>query len=489
MNSKSSALEISGGVRPMAARWVVTGQMSLVTAAHFGGESNTSVDMAVLRDPKEGRPLLPGSSLAGALRSHLADVLGGYRSANEDRNVAVLFGTSRCDDQGSQSPLIVFDAIGVFPDDIALDIRDGVAIDPTTGTADAHKKFDMEVLPAGALFPVRVELIIENAALESRLMSLLAKTLEGLGKGDIALGMRRSRGLGAVKVRNWKARRYDLTIQKGWHRWLTTDHMNPIPEAVPTHESPWKAIQTAYSALTLEDISDQRERVVIDLDVKIAGDILVRSPANDPSAPDVVHLANAGRPILSGTSLAGALRSHALRIARLVRSPAGDAAVWIDRLFGDRQEQHSGTDVPEKRISASKLRVSESFIRESIARRQTRIAVDRFTGGVVKGALFDEEVRAGGRLVIQIELRNPLDGETGLLLLVLKDLLSGKIPVGGAVSVGRGILKGTAFIRVPGGKAYTIGSDLTVEKDALLFFNSRIKAFHEADSLLQKEMR
>jgi CRISPR/Cas system CSM-associated protein Csm3 (group 7 of RAMP superfamily) len=491
MNDKSTASAITGGVRSMAARWVVTGRMTLETAAHFGGESDTAVDMAVLRDPREGSPLLPGTSLAGALRGHLADVLGGYRS-KEHGDVAVLFGAAQRDDQGDQSPLIVFDSLGELPGGLAVEIRDGVAIDPATGTAEAHKKFDLEVLPAGTIFPVRVELIIANAAAEPRLLNLLARTLEGLGEGDIALGMRRSRGLGTVNVSNWRARRHNLANPDGWLGWLMTDHLAPIPNDVQPHGSPWQAIQAAYPGLTMKDIDDKddkRARVVIELTLNVVADLLVRGPANDAAAPDAVHLHSAGRPVLPGTSLAGALRAQALKIARLVRASAGDGDLWVKRLSGDRRSESSETDAEECPLAASKLRISEAFINNSIPRRQTRIAIDRFTGGVVQGALFDEQVQTGGRLDVRLELRNPDHAETGLLLLLLKDLLAGEVPVGGAASVGRGVLEGTAKIRFPGGAEHAIGPDLAVGEETRKLFNSRITAFHEAESLKPEEVR
>ena len=501
MNAEASRLRDGGGIRSMAARWIVTGVMSLETAAHFGGEGDTSVDMAVLRDPKDGVLLLPGTSLAGALRGHLADVLGGYRSV-EDEKVAALFGAARSDDQGSQSPLVVFDSLGSLPEGTVSEIRDGVAIDSATGTAEVHKKFDFEVLPAGTCFPVRVELVVGNAKKvvedpkkvvedlkkEARLVGLLVAALDGLTQGDIALGMRRSRGLGAVKAGRWKALRYDLTKPQGWLAWLTSDHQQPIGDHVQGHISAAEAIRTACPSLKIEAFDDKRRRLLVDLEMEPAGDLLVRSPATEPEAPDVIHLCTAGKPVLPGTGLAGALRAQALRIARLVRESHGDGDCWVDRLFGPRLKR-GNKDSEGGQAAASKLRLTESFLEDSDVRRQTRIAIDRFTGGVVSGALFEEQVQVGGRLKIRLELRDPTDPEIGLLLLLLKDLLSGNIPVGGTVAVGRGVLRGTARVRLPDVTAYEIAQDLSVNKEARKVFDKKIAAFHEAETLKAEEAR
>jgi len=467
----------AGGIRPMVVRWVITGEMILATAAHFGGEGERLADMTLLRDPlDEVTPLLPGTSIAGALRSHLADVLGGYFS-DEDKAVPTLFGASRKNEEdGEQSPLIVFDSLGKLPGK-KIEIRDGVSINPKTGTAKSHMKFDIEVLPAGTVFPVRVELIVEKIAEEADLLGLLTKAVSGLSNGDISLGMRRSRGLGSVKVRNWKAKRFDLINPDGWVSLLTSDHVNPIVNETP-YESPVDALQSAYPALRLEEPpDDKRERMVIELQLQLAGELLVRSPGYDPAAPDAVHLHSAGKPVLPGTSLAGAMRAQALKIARCVRESQGDGDEWIDQLFGPHFDKNQVSDSQKPR--ASRLRVSENYFSNGDAHCRTRIAIDRFTGGVVQGALLDEQVHTGGELTIKLELRGPTDAETGLLLLLLKDFLSGEIPVGGSASVGRGVFRGTAKLFLNKGMQYDIGPDLYVEEEVMNDFNVYIKSFRE----------
>jgi CRISPR/Cas system CSM-associated protein Csm3 (group 7 of RAMP superfamily) len=469
----------AGGIRPMVARWIVTGEMMLETAAHFGGKGASLADMKLLRDPSDGvSPLLPGTSLAGALRSHLADVLSGYRSC-EHKDVIKLFGASRKNENDcAQSPLIVFDSLGELPGGLKVEIRDGVSINPATGTAEAHKKFDIEVLPAGTVFRVRVELVVEKSDEEPKLVALLVKTLDGLASGEVSLGMRRSRGLGAVNARNWKAQRFDLITSDGWVNWLTSDHVNPLANETPFN-SALEAVESACPALRLEKTpDDKRARMVIDIDLQLDGDLLVRSPGCDPTAPDAVHLHSAGKPVLPGTSLAGAMRAQALRIARCVRDSQGDGDEWINQLFGPHIDNMQNSSSPQP--SASRLRVSENFIRDSCSRRQTRIAIDRFTGGVVLGALFDEQVQIGGNIKVRLELRKSTDAETGLILLLLKDFLSGEIPVGGSASVGRGVMQGTAKICLSDGTKFDIASGLSVGQEAMDSFNVFITKFRDA---------
>lgn len=427
--------------RQLVSRWVITGNLRLVTAAHVGGTSTSSVDMAILRCPATGRPLLPGTSLAGALRGYALDRLVGYGAENHVKRITGLFGGYQGDDDGAQSPLIVFDALA---NEATIEIRDGVMLDPERGTAVDKKKFDFELLPAGTIFPVRFDLMVGLGAPESELLSFLALCLDGLSKGELSLGMRRSRGLGQLACEGWRARRFDLTSPHGWLEWASADHDSPIATGPDGYSSAREALQEIHVELAEESTADSRERIVINLELELDGELLIRSSSTEPSAPDVGHLQSGGRPVVSGTSLTGALRAHALRIVQLVHELQREEAEarWVEVLFGPRLE---GDRDPNFRPWGSRLRVAERFVNGGDPRRAHRIAIDRFTQGVVPGALFDEEAQAGGNLALRFEIRSPQPGEAGLLLLLLRDLATGRLPVGGASSVGRGTLRGRAL--------------------------------------------
>lgn len=187
----SHSLDDAMPPRPLCARWVIRGTLTTESALHLGGEGTERVDMPVLRDPRDGRPLLPGTTFAGALRSALADRLAGY-GEGEAPEVAALFGGTRGDDDGSQSPLIVFDALGELPHAHGIEVRDGVAISPATGIAEDHKKYDYEVLPAGTTFAVRLDLVVPAPAIgprrtqpsEKALLEYLAAALDAFTHGE-----------------------------------------------------------------------------------------------------------------------------------------------------------------------------------------------------------------------------------------------------------------------------------------------------------------
>jgi CRISPR/Cas system CSM-associated protein Csm3 (group 7 of RAMP superfamily) len=428
--------------RRISQRIVVEGDLILQTPAHFGnGDGDDLVDMPLLVDPLDGRtPLLTGASIAGALRSYLRSVERGYHNpvdTEQERTSAAvaLFGGARGDDDGEQSPLIVEDALG---QSFGVELRDGVRIDPVSRTAEEDKLFNLQLWHAGTTFPLRFELLIregkDGSEHGSRLKQALATALEGFTNGAITLGARKRRGYGRVNVDSWRVRVFDLTQPQGLLDWLE-DKGQPSPD-----------LRQALAVDRLLD--DGRTEFRLDATFALDGSLLIRSGGGkDDQGPDMVHLharqpGGESKPILSGTSLAGTLRARAGRILRALASAtaADRISLMVEALFGS-EEIKSGMKAQASRLIAEE-RVIQCATTDLV---QNRVGIDRFTGGARETALFNEQPAFGGKdteVSVQLRVLQPKDHELGLVLLLLKDLWTGDLPLGGESSVGRGRLKG-----------------------------------------------
>lgn len=421
--------------RGVVERILVKGELVLETPTHLGGETGYDfVDMPVLLDAVDGRPLLTGASLAGALRNYLRTREVGY--FNDESNAGLtkrLFGRLHESGEGEQSPLIVYDALAATKNPV-LELRDGVAINPKTRTARGGKKFDFELLEAGTTFPIRLELLVTEEE-RAELLEGLAIALQGLQKGEIRLGARKRRGLGRCRVQKWNVCRYDLTTPEGLIGWLEhSDDDHHLQEA--------DIVAALGDNLSASAFVDERSRFTLQATFGLKTSLLIRSGFGEANAPDMVHLhskrGDEEVPVLSGTSLAGALRARAYRITNTLAGKAA-AKEFIDELFGPKIE--SNVDEP----AASRLLVSETEIREPLSLVHTRVKIDRFTGGSYPGALFNQEPVFGTddtELEIDLTIQAPTDAHIGLALLLLKDLWTGDLPLGGEASVGRGRLHG-----------------------------------------------
>lgn len=422
--------------RQIRRRIIIEGDLVLQTPAHFGnGDGDEVTDMPLLLDPHDNQsPLLTGASLAGALRSYLREQEHGFGGqANKQSASVSLFGGGKGDDGGEQSPLIVADSLG---QKASATIRAGVRLEGKTRTAADKALFDVQLWQAGTTFPLRLELLIGAKDDAAKLKQALVTALAGLSNGRITLGARKRRGYGEVKVSQWRVKEYDLTDPEQLCDWLANGNQ-PL-------EAETADLQTALGVADL--VTDKRQLFQLHATFALQGSLLIRAgEGQDDVGPDMVHLharqANGKKaPIVSGTSLAGALRARAQRIVNTIR--AGDRADHlINSLFGGEYLQDG-----KKRLQASRLTVKEKVIENGRTDLvQNRVSIDRFTGGARDTALFNEQpVFATNETLITVDLhlRNPQPHDVGLLLLLLKDLWTEDLPLGGESSVGRGRLKG-----------------------------------------------
>jgi CRISPR/Cas system CMR subunit Cmr4 (Cas7 group RAMP superfamily) len=418
-------------------RLIITGDLELTTPTHLGnGDTEGSTDMPLLRDVLEERPLLTGTSLAGALRAYLLARVAGYcmqEQKGQTALVELLFGGAKGDEEGDQSPLIVDDSLG---NPIIPEIRDGVRIDAKTRTAEDKFKYDGEFLPPGTTFPLRFELLLDDEQDAIRLTTL-AHALEALEKGEIRIGARKTRGFGRCRVTGWRVALFDLRNTEQLLNWLTLDEATHPDLSL---ETPAKSVADWQHIFGKANLNDAREFFSISATFALAGPLLIRSeePLTDGDhQPDFAHLRNGqGEPVISGTSLAGVLRARALRILNTLGKNQDAPDSLLNTLFGKDMQQH------KEHPTASRLIVEEVVITESKPLVQNRVAIDRFTGGAFDTALFAETPQVGGEVELKFQIRNPNDGEIGLLLLLLKDLWTSDLPLGGTSSIGRGRLRG-----------------------------------------------
>jgi CRISPR-associated RAMP protein (TIGR02581 family) len=219
-------------------RLEITGTLSTITALRVGAGKSidpTSSDMPVIKDAL-GRPLIPGSSFKGAMRSHLESFMRGIdlKLANDPSELVSSYWMNKIKDLKKKvdedqsltsnakdvkltedflketdrvsllfgSPWIAgklqIQDLHVLPDIWfgQYQERDGVSIERDTETAADGRKYDFQVVPAGTQFSFRA--IVENAS--DAELGLLMIGLTQFENEMIPLGGGTSRGLGVVKL-------------------------------------------------------------------------------------------------------------------------------------------------------------------------------------------------------------------------------------------------------------------------------------------------
>jgi CRISPR/Cas system CSM-associated protein Csm3 (group 7 of RAMP superfamily) len=442
------------GARQVVERIVVEGDLVVQTPMHLGtGDDNEMGRVTLLMDQDDA--LLTGTTLAGALRSYLlwyefgADALPkgekphqvAEKALHQSATVA-LFGGSRQDDEGDQSNLIIDDTYAKKPE---IEMRDGVRIDPESRTAADGGLYSFGLWQAGTTFKLRFELLVYENSDRARLLGALATVLTALENGEISLGVRKHRGFGRVKVTGWRTHRYDLTKQSGLVDWIKNGNAELTETA--TSDEP------IQDQLNTDLLPDKRRVFNLKADFVLDGSLLIRSDGAliaTANTPNMVHLSathmdNAGNkqigPILSGTSIAGAIRARAYRIVNTLYG-SDVAQMDTNQMFGTMiDEKNKNPDASRVFTHDAVLDVGDMHFNYV----QNRVSIDRFTGGAKDGALFSQKPVFSNRdvrVTLEIQLLEPDEAEIGLLLMLLKDLWTADLPLGGESSVGRGRLWG-----------------------------------------------
>ncbi|MDA8336098.1 MAG: RAMP superfamily CRISPR-associated protein [Peptococcaceae bacterium] len=478
---------------------VITAVLTARVAVHVGSGKDNAVTDALIRRDAKGQPFLPGTAVAGALRSLLTRLAPrlGFKPcralSGEERqkscNCAVcgLFGDVNPSDEdestSAASRVLVFNARPNSPVPRSL-VRDGVGVDRTSGTAAraGAVKFDLEVLPAGASFMLRMEL--RDAIGEDE--TLLAAGLAEWEAGRFWLGGRVARGLGAFDLSELHFKTLELGTAGQVIGFLREDK----PWCSARTEDGWLQKQLGLVTITPADPeTDGVARGWFSLrgtlradGALLTNDTLAAGASGFDHAPLLGREDNWDKPVLTGAGLRGVLRSHAERLARtlvsfqsadkddfLRRCPACDPNVRDQdndqaRRLGlescDSLVKKSGvpSDVEVEndrlclacRFFGSSWRGSRLIVEDGLYQAtETQpkpvfkmldfLAIDRFTGGGAEGLKFDALALWQPAFTLRLHLENPAPWELGWLWLVLRDLAEGWLTVGfgGAKGFGR----------------------------------------------------
>jgi len=220
----------------------ITGKITCKTGLHIGGSYTAmnigGIDKCVIRNPLDGKPYIPGSSLKGKMRSLLQistgnikvlqKSMGGdvWHVGTDDGPDAMLYGNATGNENQRPSRLIVRDG-KLINDELLFEKTEipytegktEVVIDRITSTANPRQ---VERVPAGAEFELNMVLNIWSGDDEGELMKNLFKSLQLLR--DDYLGGNGSRGYGQVSIH------IEKIVSKDVENYYGNDNGEPVSD-------------------------------------------------------------------------------------------------------------------------------------------------------------------------------------------------------------------------------------------------------------------
>ena len=344
------------------------------------------------------------------------------------------------------------------PGESPLPRRHGVGIDRTTGAASDGALYEHEFLPRGTAFDIRITAEgrdgeqkedndkepqnnkqsegIPGPAPSDSVEKLLEFIVDVLDSGAICLGGRTGSGQGQIRVIEPKLRRLSGTTNAGA---LTTpaDILNALigqdmeGTALPLKLDGWTLEEPARITIDWwsptgifvaedEKLTKQRKAQKEAENRKKGIDEEVHEvvyPLRDPSE----EWENA-QLLIPGTSIRGALRSRASRIARTVLAAKDELSTFTSH---DLHEQIAAEPNLVRYMFGSTKYRGALTVHDCLSTdpgkciEVTHNAIDRWTGGVIDGGLFTEAVYLGTHwepITIDIDLRqllNNIEAEKG----------------------------------------------------------------------------
>jgi CRISPR/Cas system CSM-associated protein Csm3 (group 7 of RAMP superfamily) len=403
-------------------RFTESGGVTVPGKADRDGQTERDRAHALLDTGPDGRPQIPGTSLAGALRDMI-------RRQRGEQAADTLFGQllepggtgEEVDAQASRLWVL-----GSRPLDDGSEFRSSTKISRGRAAAEANTLRTDEVLPAGSRFEVFLRWDDPDPGEIEALAELLAGWRPYLGRGV-------SRGRGACVVDAVRHGTLRLDQPGSLLRWLTMSGPH-LARAVATTEVEMSGTAAAEPVLRAEISIDGPWRT---------------GSGEEPEDQPIPLLRVRGIPVVPGSGLKGLLRSRAEYILRSVGVTPGPCLdqqcgrCWPCRVFG----HGGGQDRDARTVGARALvRIPDAEIRDPVPAARTHVAIDRFTGGALPAALYTMEVLEAGSFTLAVSPLGEVPPDQvreirAVLRLVLEDLNDGIIGVGGGVARGYGTVQ------------------------------------------------
>ena len=462
-------------------RYELTISVTLTSELHIGGVDEVlerDGEGTVIRFCHNGlkEPTIPGRSIKGAVRAacdiarqtmedagHPATQDGGVFSKaswvslwGDDTDYtgkSLLDRRLRSDDSlPIRQSALTFHAVS-FPEykdsdsgESPLPRRHGVGIDRTTGAASDGALYEHEFLPRDTKFDIRITAEgrddetmgrdqsegIPGPASSESVKKLLEFIVDVLTQHKVSLGGRTGSGQGSFTVGKPDLRTLAATTGKETGTSLT-EALNSLigAEATGSHtdlelggwtlEEPARITIDWWSPTGIfvaedEKLTKRRKEEAQKKNPEANG---VTEPLRDPSVPwDEAQL------LIPGTSIRGALRSRASRIARTVLAAEAENKL-TPFTSHDLHEQIAAEPNLVRYMFGSTEYRSAVTVHDCLSTERgkrievTHNAIDRWTGGVIDGGLFTEAVYLGTHwepITIDIDLRqllNNIEAEKG----------------------------------------------------------------------------
>jgi len=375
-------------------------------------------------------PMILGTSIAGVLRKEFEEDTASEIFGNTKGSRIIISNALLCDENMQVSENLLLKKSKFLKLFDVLPQRQHTAI-TQRGVAKENSKFDEEVVYKGSRFKFRMEFLADatDEKIWDNIVSVINSKLFFLGSGS-------TKGFGSVKVLH-KLSTYDIfDITSKEYADISSSLNNTFKKPLTTNTTKTNHIHYQLK-ITPEDFyifgsgfgDDEADAIavyekVIDYDTKTLSKNHILIPAS---------------------SIKGALAHRSVYHYNKLKGNTiekGNGISILDNIFGEAKQSDT------KSGKKGTLYIFDSF---KPNRDKTQIfdhvSIDRFTGGGLDGALFQEKtISQKDDWEIDIYLKNTIPSdEIDAFEKALKDITTGMLQLGGMTTKGHGVFEGSVY--------------------------------------------
>lgn len=408
------------------------------TALKIGSKNADFLQDSPIQKDWNGLPMILGTSLTGVLRKEFED---------ENEIAKNIFGTG---DLGSktiisnallldenlevnESLLLDFKESKILQKFIVLPIREHNAMNDK-GVTIKNAKFDEEVIYKGTRFKFSIEMLNENEDDKNNFFQLL----DLLSKDSFRIGAGSSKGFGQIKVIEITYDEFDVN----------SDEYIELSSSLNTK------LSKTYEIKEFDDEKYIKYKLILTPDdffmfgSGFGDDEADMTPVYesviDYEKKDLIE----EKVLIPASSVKGAISHRTTYYYNLLNKKFienGCKSEIVESIFGAKKDK-------EKDSFKGNILISDVYLDETSSKVFEHVSIDRFTGGAIDSALFQEKTISSKEtftleILINKEKVEVKENDEGKIALesfekALKDITTGMLSLGGATTKGHGIFSG-----------------------------------------------
>ena len=402
------------------------------TALKIGSKNADFLQDSPIQKDWNGLPMILGTSLTGVLRKEFEDEIaknifgiGDLGSKTIISNALILNEKKEV----TESLLLDSKKSDFLQKFIVLPIREHNAMNDK-GVTIKNAKFDEEVIYKGTRFKFSIEMLNENEEDKNNFLQLL----DLLSKDSFRIGAGSSKGFGQIKV-------IEITYDEFA---VNSDEYTNLSSSLNTK------LSKTYEIKEFDDEKYIKYKLILTPDdFFMFGSGFGDDEADmTPVFEDIVDYEKQDlikeKVLIPASSVKGAISHRTtyhynLINKNFIKENGENKAEVVETIFGSKKDK-------EKDSFKGNILISDVYLDKTSSKVFEHVSIDRFTGGAIDSALFQEKTIASKETFILEILINENKVKEKVALeafkKALEDITTGMLSLGGATTKGHGIFTG-----------------------------------------------